>query len=94
MSQGFELRDVLACASSLVIHFGIVAGGAGVPQGDIVAAGEAVIVVVEVLCVVHRGSAAICQCGAGRLPRRLWRGGKNDFGEQSKQKGWGSTGDH
>ena len=47
MSQGFELCDVLARAPSLVIHFGIVAGGAGVTQGDIIAAGEAVIVVVE-----------------------------------------------
>ncbi len=37
MCQGFELCDVLACAPSLVIHFGIVTGGAGVPQGNIVA---------------------------------------------------------
>ena len=68
MSQGFELRDVLACASSLVIHFGIVAGGAGVPQGYVVAAGEAVVVIVEVFCVVHRCRAAICWCGG-------WGGG-------------------
>ncbi len=37
---------------------------------------------------------AVGCCGAGRLPRRRWQGGKNDSGEQSKQKGWGSTGDH
>ena len=63
MSQGFELRDVLACASSLVIHFGIVAGGAGVPNGNVVATREAVFVVVEVFVVVHWCGTAIGRCG-------------------------------
>ncbi len=64
MSQCFKLRNVLAHATSLVIHFRIVAGGAGVPQGNIIAAREAVVVVVEVFGVVHQHSAAIGKCGS------------------------------
>ena len=37
VSQGFVLCHVLARAPSLMIEFGITAGGAGVPDGDVVA---------------------------------------------------------
>ena len=38
VSQGFILRDVLTRAPGLVVEFGVTAGGAGVPDGDVVAA--------------------------------------------------------
>ena len=50
--QGFILCDVLARAPGLMVAFGITAGGAGVPDGDVVAACEAVVEVVEVFVVV------------------------------------------
>lgn len=63
VAEGFELRNVLASASGLVICSGIVAGCAGVPNGHVVTAREAVVVVVEVLIVVHWSGAAIGRCG-------------------------------
>lgn len=38
VSQGFVLRDVLARAPGLVIEFGVAAGGACVPDGDVISA--------------------------------------------------------
>ena len=63
MSEGFELCDVLGRASGLVIHSGIVAGGTGVPDGNVVPTQEAVVVVVEVFVVVHWCGTAIGGCG-------------------------------
>jgi len=66
VSEGFVLCNVLARAPGLVVEFGIVAGGAGVPDGDVVAAQEAVVVIVEVFVVVGwRGVAVGGWCGSG-----------------------------
>ncbi len=65
VSKGFVLCDVLAHAPGLMVEFGIAAGGARVPDGDVVAAREAVVDVVEMLVVVGwRGAAK----------NRGWRG--------------------
>ncbi len=84
MSQGFVLCHILARASGLMIEFGITAGGAGVPDGDIVATGEAVVEVVEVFVVVGR-------CGAGRGRCRHGASGKwhgRDARGKRKTHGW------
>ena len=58
VAEGFVLVHVLASACGLVVAFWLVACGAGVPDGDIVAAGETVVVVVEMFVVVGRRVAA------------------------------------
>ncbi len=58
MSEGFILCKVLAGAPGLMVEFGIAAGGARVPDGDIVAARETVVEVVEVFVVVGWRAAA------------------------------------
>ena len=63
VTEGLELRYVLASASDLVIRSGIVAGCAGVPNSHVVAAQETVVLVVEVFVVVHRSGAAIGRRG-------------------------------
>ena len=64
VSEGFVLCDVLARAPGLMVEFGIAAGGARVPDGNVVAAREAVVEVVEMLVVVGWRGAA--KSGGGR----------------------------
>jgi hypothetical protein len=52
MSEGFILCDILAHAPGLMVEFGIAAGGARVPDGNIVATRETVVEVVEMFVVV------------------------------------------
>ncbi len=84
VSQGFVLCHVLARAPGLMIEFGITAGGAGVPDGDVVATGEAVVVVVEVFVVVGWSGAGKGRCGHGSC------GGWHDRDARRKRKthGW------
>ena len=84
MSKGFILRNVLARAPGLMIEFGITAGGAGVPDGDVVAAGEAVVVVVEVFVVVGWRGAGKGRCRHG--PCCGWDG--RDARGKRKTHGW------
>ena len=58
VAKGFVLANILASASGLVVGFGVVASGAGVPDGDVVATGETVVLVVEVFVGVGWRSAA------------------------------------
>lgn len=62
VAKGFILGHVLASASGLVVEFRFVACGASVPDGDIVATGETVVVVVEMFGVVGRCVAACGGC--------------------------------
>lgn len=70
MSEGFVLCDVLARAPGLMVEFGIAAGGARVPDGDIVAARKTVVEVVEMFVVVGRRAAAKSWGGRRCLDRR------------------------
>jgi len=66
VSEGFVLCNVLVRATGLVVEFGIFACGAGVPDGNVVAARETVVVVVEVFVAVGwRGAAVGGWCGSG-----------------------------
>ena len=59
LTQGFILGNILVGASSLVAAFGCRAYSTSVPDGDIIATGEAVVVVVEPLVGVgqHTGGS-------------------------------------
>ena len=48
MAKGFVLANILASTSGLVVGFGAVASGACVPDSDVIATGETVVLVVEV----------------------------------------------
>lgn len=83
MSQGFILCNVLARAPGLMVAFGITAGGASVPDGDVVAACEAVVVVVEVFVVVGWRGAGKGRCrhgSCGGWRGRAARGKRNSHG--------------
>ena len=84
VSQGFVLCHVLVHAPGLMIEFGITAGGAGVPDGDVVAAGEAVVEVVEVFVVVGWRGAGRGRCRHGASGK--WHG--RDARGKRKTHGW------
>ncbi len=83
MSEGFVLCDVLARAPGLMVEFWIVAGGACVPDGDVVAARETVVVVIEMFVVVGWRSA-----GKGWGGRGCWCSRNAGRERKSRSRGW------
>ena len=63
MSGGLVLGHILAGASDLVIGPLVIAGGAGMPHGDVVSAGETVVLIIVVLVGVGRLRAAVAVVG-------------------------------
>ena len=63
MPGGFTLGHILAGASDLVIGPLVIAGGAGMPQGDVVSAGETVVLIIVVFVGVGRLRAAVAVVG-------------------------------
>ena len=66
VSGGFVLGHILADASYLMIALLVVAGDAGVPQGDVVSAGETVVLVIVILVGVGRLRTAPSSCSTAR----------------------------